>query len=305
MKHTKKRRSNKKVWILTPIIIVLVLGLGVGAYGWSIYDSVKKTVDEKMHEPVTSIDKKLTEKKMKASEQINVLLLGVDERANDSGRSDALIVMTLKPNKDEIQLVSIPRDTRTMIIGKGFQDKINHAYAFGGADMSVNTVENFLDIELDYFVRINMEGLQELVDALGTITVQNDIAWNDGKYNFTIGPEEMDGDKTLHFVRMRKDDPAGDFGRTTRQRKVIEAIVKEGATLDSVTKINPLLDILGNNMTTSMTFDNMKTLFSGYRNTVKNIESYQVKGSGTTIDGIYYYAVPQEEITNVNKMITE
>ncbi|MFB1049992.1 LCP family protein [Paraliobacillus sp. JSM ZJ581] len=305
MKHSKQRRFSKKAWILTPIIIVVVLALGAGVYAWSVYDSVKQTVNEEMHEPVPSINTNLTEKKMKSSEQINVLLLGVDERANDSGRSDALIVMTLKPKEDKIQLVSIPRDTRTMIVGKGYQDKINHAYAFGGADMSVNTVKQFLDIELDYFVRINMEGLQELVDALGTITVQNDIAWNDGKYDFTIGPVKMNGEKTLHYVRMRKDDPAGDFGRTTRQRKVIEAIVKEGASLDSVTKINPLLNILGKNMTTSMTFDNMKTLFKGYRNTVKNIESYQMKGSGTTIDSIYYYIVPQEEITNVNKMITE
>ncbi|CQR46317.1 Transcriptional regulator LytR [Paraliobacillus sp. PM-2] len=305
MGHPKQRRFNKKVWIVTPIIIVLVLGLGMGAYAWSVYDSVKQTVNEKMHEPVSSINTSLTEKKMRSTEQINVLLLGVDERTNDSGRSDALLVMTLKPKENKIQLVSIPRDTRTMIIGKGYKDKINHAYAFGGADMSVNTVESFLDIELDYFVRINMEGLKELVDALGTITVQNDIAWNDGKYDFTIGPVEMDGDKTLHYVRMRKDDPAGDFGRTTRQRKVIEAIVKQGATLDSVTKINDLVDILGNNMTTSMTFDNMKALFTGYRNTIKNIESYQVKGSGTTIDNIYYYIVPQAEITNVHKMIAE
>src|SRR5699024_4856649 len=103
----------------------------------------------------------------------------------------------------------------------GTEDKINHAYAFGGADMSIQTVENFLDIELDYFVRINMEGLKELVDEIGTITIDNEIEWNDGTYNFTKGPIEMDGDKTLAYVRMRKQDSAGDFGRTERQRKVI------------------------------------------------------------------------------------
>ncbi len=305
MNQKKQRRFSKKIWILTPILVVLALVIGAAVYGWSVYDSVKNTVNEKMHEPVASIDTKLTEKKMQATEQINVLLLGVDERANDKGRSDALLVMSLKPQENKIQLVSVPRDTRTTIIGKGYQDKINHAYAFGGADMSVQTVENFLDIELDYFVRINMEGLQELVDALGTITVQNDIAWNDGKYDFTIGPVEMDGDKTMHFVRMRKQDPAGDFGRTTRQRKVIEAIVNQGATFDQVTKINELVDILGNNMTTSMTFDNMKSLFTGYRNTAKQIESYQMQGSGKMIDSIYYYLVPSEEVTKVHQMIVE
>src|SRR5699024_136687 len=101
--------------------------------------------------------------------------------------------LTLKPESDEMQIVSIPRDTRTTIIGRGTEDKINHAYAFGGADMSIQTVENFLDIELDYFVRINMEGLKELVDEIGTITIDNEIEWNDGTYNFTKGPIEMDG----------------------------------------------------------------------------------------------------------------
>src|SRR5699024_1362831 len=128
-----------------------------------------------MHTPVESIDKEKVRQKTKDAERLNILLLGVDQRGNDSGRSDALMVLTLKPESDEMQIVSIPRDTRTTIIGRGTEDKINHAYAFGGADMSIQTVENFLDIELDYFVRINMEGLKELVDEIGTITIDNEI----------------------------------------------------------------------------------------------------------------------------------
>src|SRR5699024_11674790 len=258
---------------------MVVLIAGIGLYVFSIYGNAKDTVNEKMHEPVDSIDRNTTQKKMEASEPLNILLLGVDERKYDSGRSDALMVLSLNPKDDSMQLVSIPRDTRTTIVGKGFEDKINHAYAFGGSDMSVATVENFLNIELDHYVRMNMEGLKELVDKLGTITVDNEIAWNDGKYDFNTGPVEMDGDKTMAYVRMRKQDPDGDFGRTERQRKVIQGIIERGASVGSVTKINDYIDVLGSNMTTNMDFDDMKKLFNGYRSTRKNIASYQMKGS--------------------------
>src|SRR5699024_3684082 len=145
-------------------------------------------------------------------------------------RSDAIMIMRLNPKTDEMKIVSIPRDARTEIVGKGFDDKINHAYAFGGAEMSIATVENFLDIEIDYYVTINMDGLVELVNELGTISVSNDVAWSDNQYDFPEGVVELDGDKTMAYVRMRKKDPMGDFGRTTRHRKVIEGIRSEEHT---------------------------------------------------------------------------
>ncbi|WP_058308373.1 LCP family glycopolymer transferase [Gracilibacillus massiliensis] len=303
METRTKRKKSKKWWILTPFIILFVIILAIGGYAWSIINNVEDTFNTRMHDPIESIDTEKVTKKTEDAEPLNILLLGVDQRGNDSGRSDALMVLTLKPEKEEMQLISIPRDTRTLIAGKGFEDKINHAYAFGGADMSVQTVQNFLDIEIDYFVRINMEGLKELVDEVGAITVQNEIEWNDGKYEFTKGPVQMDGDKTLAYVRMRKQDPAGDFGRTDRQRKVIQAIIDQGANVANVTKVDEMIDIMGNNMSTSLDFNNMKSLLSGYSNTRRNMNSYQMQGSGTTIDGIYYYIVPNEEITKVREMI--
>src|SRR5690625_644843 len=132
---------------------------------------------------------------------------------------------------------------------------------------------------------------KQLVDELGTITVNNDVEWSDGKYDFNFGPTEMDGDKTMAFVRMRKEDPDGDFGRTKRQRQVIQGIINEGASAASVPKINSLIDILGNNMSTNMDFDDMKNLLSNYRDTRKKFDEYQMKGTGTKIGGIYYLLV--------------
>ncbi|GGK00895.1 transcriptional regulator LytR [Lentibacillus kapialis] len=299
------RKKPKRRFLKIFMAVVVVVIAGVSIYAFSIYGNAKDTVNEEMHEPVDSIDRNTTKRKMETSKPLNILLLGVDERENDSGRSDALMVLSLNPKKDSMQLVSIPRDTRTTIVGKGFEDKINHAYAFGGSDMSVATVESFLDIELDHYVRMNMEGLKELVDKLGTINVDNEIAWNDGKYDFNEGSVEMDGDKTMAYVRMRKQDPNGDFGRTERQRKVIQGIIERGASVGSVTKINDYIDVLGNNMKTTMDFDDMKRLFNSYRDTRKNIASYQMKGNGTNIDGTYYLMVSEDEVAKVHGMVSK
>lgn len=297
------RKKPKRLWLKIPIIIVLLLVLGVGAYAFSVYNNAKNTVNERMHDPVETIDTELTKEKLKATEPINVLLLGIDAEGDQKGRSDAIMVMQLDPITDALTIVSIPRDTRTEIVGKGFEDKINHAYAFGGAEMSIATVENFLDIDIDYYVSINMDGLVELVDELGTITISNEVAWTDSKYDFPEGIVEMDGQKTMAYVRMRKKDPMGDFGRTHRQRKVIEGIINEGASVGSVPKFSGMIDILGTNMSTNMDFDDMKKLFGGYKDTRRNVSEYMITGSGQKIDGIYYLIVPDEEVQKAHELL--
>lgn len=306
MKRSERKKS-RKLWLKIPLIIILIIVLAIGGYAFSVYQNAKKTVNDRMHDPVETIDTDLTKKKLQDTEKINILLLGIDSEGegNQQGRSDAMMVMRLDPEKDAISIVSIPRDARTEIVGRDMQDKINHAFAFGGANMSVATVENFLDIELDYYVNINMNGLVELVDALGTITIHNDIAWSDKGYDFPEGKLEMDGAKTKSFVRMRKKDPAGDFGRTQRQRKVIEGIINEGAQVGSVPKFSSMMDILGDNMNTNMDFDDMKVLFNSYRDTRRSITEYMIDGTGQSIDGIYYLIVPDDEVQKAHDILTE
>ncbi|HLR55021.1 MAG TPA: LCP family protein [Pseudogracilibacillus sp.] len=299
------RKKSRKLWLKIPILVIILLLLGVGVYAFTVYNKAKSTVNDKMQSQVDSIDTSLTKKKLNETEALNVLLLGIDSEEDQAGRSDAIMVMRLYPETDEMEIVSIPRDTRTEIVGKGKEDKINHAYAFGQEDMAVATVENFLDIELDYYVAINMDGLVELVDELGTITVDNEVEWSDKGYDFPTGSVEMDGDKTMSFVRMRKDDPEGDFGRTTRQRKVIEGILQEGASVGSVPKIKSMTEVLGNNMSTNMDFADMKKLFSGYRDTRKNVEEYMLDGEGTNIDGVYYLQVPDDEVQKAHDILTK
>lgn len=287
---------------------MLVCFIGVGAFVFSVYNEAKQTVAKKIHEPIESIDSSVGKEKVKSKNSINVLLLGVDQRGEDQGRSDALMVLSLDPADDSMQLISIPRDTRTEIIGRGTHDKINHAYAFGGTDMAVETVENLLDIDLDYYVNMNMEALTEMVDAVGGIKVNNKLDWVDTGYyekgfHYKKGPLELNGDQALGYVRMRKQDPAGDFGRTARQRQVIEAIVNKGANVASINKIDDIIQVLGDNMSTNLDFEDMQNLLLGYMDTRKNIVSYQLQGAGTTIDGLYYFVVSEEELNKVHQML--
>ncbi|WP_077328582.1 LCP family glycopolymer transferase [Virgibacillus siamensis] len=306
----KHNKSKKRRGLRITLAIFCVLVLGLFAYAYSIYSDAKETVNGEIHNPVDSIDQDVGKEKLSEQKPLNILLLGVDQRPGDGGRSDALMVLSLKPDENKMQIVSIPRDTRTMIVGKGYEDKINHAYAFGGTDMSIATVENLLDIELDYYVEMNMQGLSQMVDAVGGITVNNPLDWYDEGYykkgyHYEKGQIHLNGPQTMGYVRMRHLDPRGDFGRTQRQRQVIQAIIDKGASISSVGKIGDMLDVLGNNMTTNLDFDDMKSLMLHYRGVRENVVSYMIEGNGTNIGGTYYLIVPDEEIQKVHDMLVK
>ncbi|MFI8687619.1 LCP family protein [Rossellomorea sp. NPDC077527] len=301
--------KKKIIWSIVTVVILLFIG--VGGYAYYMYDSVKGTAED-MHEEVKRDKPKdspnITEEEDKPAEPISILMMGVDERENDQGRSDALIMMTLNPEKEKMQMISIPRDTRTEIIGHGTRDKINHAYAFGGTKMAIETVENFTDIPVDYYIKVNMEALSALVDAMGGVTVHNDLDWYDEGYykkgyHYREGDIELNGPKALGYVRMRHLDPNGDFGRNERQRQIITAIIDKASNVSSVTKFDDILDVLGSNVKTDMTFEDMMNIQKNYRSARNKIEQYEIKGQGGMIGGTYYLTVPEEEQDKVKEML--
>ncbi|WP_340598415.1 LytR family transcriptional regulator [Priestia megaterium] len=288
----KRKKPKKKRAFKIVMGIILLLILGVGAYAYSVWHSVEKTFTQ-THEPLKrDVSEKRSEKvSFSDKDPISILLLGVDQRAGDRGRSDSLILMTVNPKDQSMKMVSIPRDTRTEIVGKGTTDKINHAYAFGGVDMAVNTVEKFLDVPVDYYVQVNMESFKDIVDAVGGVTVNNDLDFNYDGYSFKKGQLTLDGKEALAYSRMRKEDPRGDFGRQLRQRQIIEGVIEEGASVQSLANYGNILDAIGTNVRTNLTFDDMKQIQSNYKDARHNVEQLQVDGQGEKINGIYYYAV--------------
>ncbi|MED3623913.1 LytR family transcriptional regulator [Neobacillus thermocopriae] len=292
--RSERRKSRK--WLKITGIIILVLFVGAGVYGYSLYKSFKSAVDT-MHRPIERkhSEKRETPIEVSKKDPFSVLMLGVDQRGNDRGRSDTIIVLTVNPNNNSIKMLSIPRDTRTEIIGKGKQDKINHAYAFGGVPMAIDTVENFLDIPIDYYIQVNMEGFKDIVDAVGGVTVRNDLDFSYDGFHFSKGEINLTGEEALAFARMRKEDPRGDFGRQTRQRQIIQAVINEGASLSTLTNYASIFNALGKNVKTNLTFDEMVQIQKNYKQVGQNIEQMEIKEQGTKINGIYYGIVSAEE----------
>lgn len=293
--RAENNKKKKKKWLRITGIVLILLLIGIGVYAYSVYNSLQTAV-ETMHHPIDRTSEKRTEEvSLQNKQPFSVLLLGVDQRKGDRGRSDTMIVLSINPKLNSVKMLSIPRDTRTEIVGKGTEDKINHAYAFGGEEMAMNTVEHFLDIPIDYFVRVNMEGFKDIVDAVGGITVDNDLDFSYGGYHFPKGEVTLNGKKALAYTRMRKEDPRGDFGRQIRQRQIIQGVIKEGASLSSLANYSDIFSALGKNVKTNLTFDQMVSIQKNYKGVSSNIDQMTIKGNGTRMNGIYYFIVPDDE----------
>ncbi|MDA1763968.1 LytR family transcriptional regulator [Bacillus cereus] len=293
---------KKKIlfWILG-IIGVLIIGGGV--YAYTVYSNVSNTLDA-VHKPLDRDKSEKRDEKVDVSDQkpVSILLMGTDQRENETSRSDSLMLFTLNPKTKSMKITSIPRDTYTEIIGKGKKDKINHAYAFGGIDMAVKTVENFLNVPVDHYIEVNMAGFKDIVDAVGGVDVNNDLDFTSRDTHFAKGDIHLDGEKALKYTRMRYEDPRGDFGRQMRQRQVIQAVIKKGASVSSLASYGDVLKAIEKNVKTSLTQDQMFDIQKNYKDCMQNSEEIQIPGDGhKAADGIWYYYVPdaaKQDLTN-------
>lgn len=293
---------KKKIlfWVLGILGVIII---GTGAYVYHVYSSVSNTL-ESVHKPLNrdKSDKRAEKVEVADKKPLSILLMGVDERGEDKGRSDSLLLFTLNPQKKSMKITSIPRDTYTEIVGKDKKDKINHAYAFGGIDMAVKTVENFLNVPVDHYVEVNMEGFRDIVDAVGGVDVYNELSFNQDGSSFTKGDIHLNGEEALKYSRMRYFDPRGDFGRQMRQRQVIQAVIKKGASVSSLASYGDVLKAIEKNVKTSLTQDQMFDIQKNYKDCMENSEEIQIPGDGhKAADGIWYYYVPdaaKQDITN-------
>ena len=226
----------------------------------------------------------------------NIIVLGVDERAEeyDVGRSDTLFVVMFDTNKKAASLLSVPRDTRVRIKGHGW-DKINHAYAYGGRELTQKTTEELLGIKINNYVMVDFKGFVGLVDAIGgvDINVEKDMyyhdTWDGFKIDLKKGMQHMDGKTAIQYVRYR--DEEGDIGRIRRQQHFIMAVY------DRITSANMLLHIPGlakqltNMVKTDLPLTDMVDLGRALHAMVKSkgLAMATVPGTPEYIDGISYW----------------
>lgn len=213
-----------------------------------------------------------TEQVMELSEyegRINILVLGIDVGVNGQSRSlkngtrsDTLMLVSVDPETKDVGVLSIPRDTRVLIPGTGSWEKIAHAHAYGGPDLAMRTVENFLGVNIHHYVRVDYQGFVKAVDIVGgvEIDVPQNMDYEDPAQGLYIhlrkGLQVLDGDKALQFVRYRQYDN-GDIGRIQAQEMFLKALAKKMMSLAAVWKIPTLLRELQNYVVTDLSYEEM------------------------------------------------
>lgn len=305
----KRRRGRKRSGCMSFILMVLaVLLIGGGVYAWSIYRNVEETTNvlhtTRPAEQVTVREEVVDIKDER--EPFSVLLMGIDTGdfgRVDDGRSDVMMVVTVNPNTKRTTITSIPRDTLTNISGYGTEDKINHAYAFGGVAMAVNTVQELLDVPIDFTVSVNMQGFADIVNAVGGVTISPTDTFTQDGYQFYEGqPTVMDGTMALAYSRNRYDT-GGDYGRQGRQRQLIDGILHSALGFSTLVNYNEILASLEGNVQTDITFNDMTSILQHYRGALSTIQNYQLSGSGTMIDGVYYEILDPSSLEEIKQQI--
>lgn len=239
----------------------------------------------------------------------NIVVLGVDERAeeHDVGRSDTLFVVMFDTQTKNASLLSIPRDTRVRIPKHGW-DKINHAYAYGGRELTQKTVEELLGLHINNYVMVDFKGFKGLVDAIGgvDINVEKDMYYRDSWDGFTIdikkGMQHMDGETAIQYVRFR--DEEGDIGRIKRQQHFLMAVYEKISSADMLLHIPGLAQQLTAMIKTDLPINDMLSLGKALHSMVreKGLSMAMVPGTPEYIDDISYW---QPDITDLRELMVQ
>lgn len=303
----RKKRKIRRRRLFFFIIILMFIGLlGIGGYAAvqtmmaasKSYDDLGREKSALRAEAVSISD-----------DPVSILLMGVEDYSTngDNGRTDTLMVATFSPNDERLKLLSIPRDTMVEIAEKGTQDKITHAHAFGGKEMTIETVENFLDIPIDYYATVNFDAFKNVIDILGGITVdvpfdfeQNSDDRKAEKLQFYEGEMELNGRYALAYARMRYEDPRGDIGRNERQQEVIQAIIDKALSVGTVTKIDDLAQTVGNNVETNMKVSEGLSFFNQYKGfSTSKIDKLTLDTHPERINGVSYQIVEDSSLAEI------
>jgi LCP family protein required for cell wall assembly len=245
-----------------------------------------------------------------SSQPINILLMGSDARPGeeiDIGvRPDLLAVLHLDPADGSCRLLSIPRDTRVDIPGTGLT-KINHALMLGGIDLQRETVENYLGIELNNYALIDMAGAEQVIDAIGGVTVPIAATFTFGPYTYVAGDTTLTGPEAVFYSRYR-GGPDGDFGRQERQHDLLRAIMRQVEDADFSTVAIALSTSLTDHIRTDLSVQDMIGLVADYRDTctAETLEADHLNGTTATytdpifgVDLSYVIIDPQEVAAKV------
>ncbi|EGQ3564667.1 LCP family protein [Staphylococcus pseudintermedius] len=281
-------------------LLALMLIIVPTIFAFTLFNSSKNAFDDSFSQS-DQRQSQLRDSKVNAAKQpISILFLGIDDSSTrrqngqsaENARTDAMILSTMNPDKHQIRLVSIPRDTLSYIPEVGYYDKITHAHAYGGPEASMRTVEANLNVPVDYYVRINMEAFAKTVDELGGIEYDVPYYLNEpntmdkGRIKLKKGKQQLNGDEVLAVTRTRKQD--SDLKRGQRQMEVLKILFKKAQDTKSLHKLDDIIEIVGKNSKHNLSYSEIKALATNYLANDVDIQSQQLKGENELLNGIYY-----------------
>ena len=280
-----KKKRKKRNPILTVLLLLVLLAGGL----WCGY-TVTGLVLPDPHAGLSDQQKEMLN-------NVNILVLGCDEREGENQASaDVIIVATIRPDDKEVSLFSIPRDTRVAIEGHG-KDKINHAMAFGGIPLITDSVELLLGIQIDHAVKVNFDGFINVIDALGgvNINVPEKMYKPLEAIDLLPGYQTLYGEDALAFVRWRGDG-LGDYGRIARQQQFIAALTEKVKNM-SVGQALDVLDAVMDSIETDMSVREMTSYATNLIGLSSDkVHTYSFVGGSVYINGVNYVEPDMEEI---------
>lgn len=236
-----------------------------------------------------------------------ILVLGGDYRKGEVGRTDTILLVFLDTKEKTVHILNIPRDTYVNIAGKGIKTKINHAFAYGGVDMAKETVENFLNIEIDHYVDTDFDGFVSLIDALGgvQVDVEKRMYYPAENIDLQKGLQTLDGEQALAYVRYRSDG-LGDLGRVERQQKFLPILADKVMSLSTLWKIPKLVGIFRENVDTDLTLRELISFANAFKSfDISQLKTSMLPGTPEYIDGVsYFISDPDETAQLIDELMT-
>ena len=289
-KKKGKRKTFTKVFVVILVLLIIIFGW-IGYVGAYVYPLLFGDLEEEStSEPITE-----EQKNAFASGQLCVALLGSDRREGDEvSRSDTLMVAFVDFDQKSIRLLSIPRDTYVTIPTSGERTKVNHAYAYGGVDLTKQTLASNFGINCDYYMDVDFQGFIDIIDAIGglTINVPMDMYYLAEGIDLKAGVQELDGNKSLQFCRFRSDGQ-GDLGRIERQQAFLVALKDSMFSAGTFLRIPELCTAVMDNLQTDFTGTQILQMAMRFRNGV-NLETYEPDNNPAYKNDISYVFITEK-----------
>lgn len=295
-----KNKGKSKILKILGFILLFIVVVVIGIY-IKVNSDINQLTESIVVEDVSIRKIRDKDAEVDKGEPLNILLLGTDandlERTEEEGyisRSDTIMIVSLNPQTQTTKMLSIPRDTLAYIDGIEEPDKINHAYAFGGIESAIETVQNYLNLPIDYYAVLDMSALEDLIDAIGGIEVKSPLTFTYRGTQFKEGEtREVNGVKAMNFARMRYDDPEGEVGRQNRQKIVIKAIMDKLLSLNAVTYYPAILQVVAENVKTNFDLTTILSVYPKYVDALKNMSAIQFDDMQPLyLDEIFYFNIP-------------